>query len=168
MKPQFLLNGTLVKRYHAVDTIKEDLVGRHSHGVAMLAWAMTDGKASANLLMRCLTHDMGEQATGDVPSHTKRALGEEALAALDAMEDGVLEDNGLLIFLMPEEENIAKIADCLDGMLFCVRERRLGNKNMRIVFNRYHEYIRAMPFPGEVALNVVRDVIILWREADES
>lgn len=167
MNPQFLLNGSRVKRYHAVDTIKEDLVGRHSHGVAMLAWAMTGGEASSNLLMRCLVHDLGEQNTGDMPSHTKRALGQEAMDKLDALEEEGLAENGLVFFLTPDEENIAKIADCLDGMLFCVRERRLGNKNMRVVFNRYWEYVRAQPFPGEQAWNIVREVVSLWRFSDE-
>ncbi len=165
MNIDFLLQGSLVRRYHTVDTIKEDLVGRHSHGVAMLLWEMTGGEARAELLMAALVHDLGEQSIGDIPSPTKRALG-EGMAAIDAMEDAALEAEGLMTFNLTDEEKVLlKLADCADGMMYCVREKRLGNRNVAIVFSRFQSYVLKVGFPRPGAWSVVHRIIQLWEKS---
>lgn len=162
MNVNFLLSGSVVRRFHTVDTIKEDLVGRHSHGVAMLCFAMSE-KPSLDLIMAALSHDLGEQVIGDIPSPTKRALG-SGMERIDAMEENALLDQGLDFHkrLTEEEKAILRVADCLDGMLFCIREAQLGNASISQVFHRYREYIRRMePLPAS-ASRILYQTISLW------
>lgn len=163
----FILRGSLVRRFHTKDTIKEDLVGRHSHGVAMLCFLLTDGDAGRDLLMAALVHDLGEQKIGDIPSPTKRALG-KAMDAIYEMENAALASAKLRFTLTSSEEDILNIADCLDGMLHCIRERRLGNEDIGDIFHRYSEYVTVivewnpMLVRGR-AWDIIQEVRSLWR-----
>jgi 5'-deoxynucleotidase YfbR-like HD superfamily hydrolase len=148
----FTLRGSLVQRFHTRDTIKEDLVGRHEHGVAMLCYFLTDGDAGRDLLLAGLTHDHGEQRTGDLPSPTKRALG-DGMNSIYKMEKQALMEHRLAFILTPEEEVILNLADNLDGMLFCIRERRLGNEEVADIFHRYGAYVE----------KIFQDYPMLWK-----
>lgn len=165
MKLDFLLAGAHVKRYHTVDTITTDTVGRHSHGVAMMVYRLMEGEPSVGLLMAALVHDLGEQAIGDIPSPTKRALG-AAMSAIDAMEDEALREQSLDFLLSDQERAVLKVADCADGMLFCIRERRLGNKNVCVVFDRFKSYILKLGCVNTEAWFLVQELTNLWEEAN--
>jgi 5'-deoxynucleotidase YfbR-like HD superfamily hydrolase len=163
----FILRGSLVKRFHTRDTIKEDLVGRHEHGVAMLCYFLTDGDAGRDLLMAGMTHDQGELRTGDLPSPTKRALG-TGMGSIYEMEKCALLEHKMVFVLTDDEHVILNIADNLDGMLFCIRERRLGNEEISDIFHRYDSYVAKILEDNPMllrskVLTVVNEVRKLWR-----
>lgn len=158
---EFIRNGGNVKRYHTKHVIHENTVAHHSFGVAYLAYLLSDMEPSVNLLMACLSHDLSEQITGDVSSPTKRRFPELA-AMIQTMETEELENHELNFeaFLTDEEKKILKLADCLDGMLYCIGEMELGNKSIFEVYNRYNKYILQLD-PQDTQLDVLRAVLAL-------
>lgn len=143
----FIIAGSEVKRYHTVTTLREETVGHHSHGVAMLCLVLSNYSASSSLLEAALIHDLAEHVTGDIPSPAKReyGIGEQ----VDFLEQRLLASVGLgVITLTPDEQRVLKLADIAQGALFCAREVELGNAKMRIVFDRYMSYAEQMVLVG--------------------
>lgn len=143
MQLNFVYNGGLSKRYHTVETLKEQNIAEHSFGVAWLCELLTQGQASKDLIMAAMAHDLAEHIVGDIPSPIKRELGTVGKSAFERLEHGYLKTAGLYSY----EENISyaealtlKLADMMDGMMFCLREKRLGNKGVDIVFERFTSY----------------------------
>jgi 5'-deoxynucleotidase YfbR-like HD superfamily hydrolase len=139
---EFTQAGADVKRYHTLLTLQSETVGHHSHGVAMLC-LLLDPQASRPLLIAALTHDLAEHVTGDIPSPAKReyGIGDQ----VNELEQRLLNSVGLGVpMLYHHEARILKLADILQGMLFCARELSLGNRRMRAVFNNYVSYAEAM------------------------
>jgi len=144
---QFLLDGANVKRYHTVTTLVSETVGHHSHGVALLACMLSKEAPSLNLVFACLTHDLAEHETGDIPAPSKRKFGIGEL--VNDLEAQLLESSGWAPeSLTPYEERILKLADIGQGALFCVEEIQRGNSKMRIVFDRYISYAESMILIG--------------------
>ena len=84
--------AAMVRRWHVNPHLNQSgqTLGHHGAAAAIIAHALWPG--DAELLWACIAHDLGEIATGDVPSPAKRANPELALmlvsieaAALDAM-----------------------------------------------------------------------------------
>jgi 5'-deoxynucleotidase YfbR-like HD superfamily hydrolase len=165
-----LFDGTAVKRFHTIPTVTENTVGQHSHGVAMLCMILTNGRPSANLLMKALTHDLAEQYTGDVPSPAKRALG--VRKEFGEIEEKLLDTVGFSVHVTQHEELVLKLADCADGMLFCARERMYGNKSKMIkcAYKNYSTYVNDIMQelqPGvfkDRVLEVFKGVAMIWKE----
>jgi 5'-deoxynucleotidase YfbR-like HD superfamily hydrolase len=139
----FIRLGGLVTRYHTKNTIQPNTVGHHSFGVAWMIYLLTQGSAETNLVYAALAHDLAEQVTGDISSPTKRKFPELA-TMVQLLEDETLESHGLFFQLSKDEARILKIADCLDGMLYCISEFEIGNKSIMEVYKRYEQYINAM------------------------
>lgn len=165
-----LYDGSVVKRFHTMPTVTENTVGQHSHGVAMLCYLMAGEACSVNLLMAALTHDLAEQYVGDVPSPSKRAL--NVREQLGQVEDALLDTVGMSFSLTPDEELVLKLADCADGMMFCAKERMLGNRSkmVRFAYRNYgtyvHEAMHRLPNGAlyeQVGL-VFKAVSRLWKE----
>lgn len=140
-----ILEGGATRRFHTVPTITVNSVGEHSFGVAMFCYVLAQGsdmEVSTDLLMAALTHDMAEHLVGDVPAPTKR-MNPDLGKLFNEMEDGLLNEMGLGFahHLGETESIILKLADCMDGMLFCIRERRMGNTNVVTSFNNFNSYI---------------------------
>ena len=95
MNISFIFNGGVSKRYHTVDTLKSQDIAAHSFGVAWLCEVLTDGKASKELIMAALAHDLAEHIVGDLPSPSKRALGQHFMNAFDIRENHELLANGV-------------------------------------------------------------------------
>lgn len=159
---RFIQNGGSVRRFHTVRTIEPNTVAEHSFGVAWLVWVLTDGQARSRLLMACLAHDLAEQEVGDVPAPAKRALG--IGVDINELEERILATNGLNYTLTTEEQRTLKLADCLDGMLYCTQERKQGNKFVDDVFDRYRSYVESM-VPQGVEREVFNAVITMNEEA---
>ena len=144
-KLQFIIEGGCVVRYHARPGVKPDTDAHHSHGVAMLCYLLSGAQGpSANLLLAALTHDLGEQKGGDIPSPTKRLLGiseQHAKVEEDALKHYELYFYDLLTL---EEKQILAWADMFDGMLYTCRELALGNKMMVLVYRRYRSYVQSI------------------------
>ena len=139
---EFITFGAEVKRYHTVTTLREETVGHHSHGVAMLCLILCPS-ASAELLKAALMHDLAEQVTGDIPSPAKREYYHGG--NFDELERRLINESGLKFpFLTEYEKRILKLADIAHGALFCVRELELGNRRVRLVLQRYQQYAENM------------------------
>lgn len=120
-------------RYHTEIVLRTQDVAQHSFNVAWLCWLICDRAPSGALIMAALAHDGGERGTGDIPAPTKRSVPGMG-AALDTMEAvHMLNRVGYSPAKLNEmEQAVLKMADALDGFLYCLRERLLGN---RLVFD---------------------------------
>ena len=146
--------GAAVKRFHTVPTISNETVGEHSFSVAMLCIALTNGKASADLIKAALFHDLAEQHTGDSPATSKWA-NPMLKTVLQAMEESFEEKHGLSVELPDRDKLVLKWADMLALLLYCKQQRELGNKNMNVIFSRGVEYLSNLDRlqEGQVVLN---------------
>lgn len=140
---EFIAYGAEVQRYHTVTTLKAETVGHHAHGVALIC-LLLDPLASRELLRAALVHDLAEQHVGDIPSPAKRTLG--FADKLDALEEGIInrELGSYERALTSAEQRTLKLADIAQGALKCAREIDLGNRRMRVVFDRYMSYAENM------------------------
>lgn len=137
-----LFDGGAVQRFHTMPTLTDNTVAQHSHGVAVFCY-LIDPACSKDLLLAALMHDLAEQYTGDVPSPSKRVLG--IREAFGKVEQELLGTVGFDIEhrLSEHDEIVLKLADCADGMMFCVRERTLGNRSkmLKAAFKNYQTYV---------------------------
>lgn len=137
----FIRRGGETQRFHSVLTIQADTVGHHSFGVAWWLWLMTGGAARTELIMAGLAHDLSEHQIGDIPAPVKRALG-DARAQIHKMESQLLQAVGLAFELTETEQRQLKLADALDGMMFCIRERTLGNLEIVSIYEKFYSYAK--------------------------
>lgn len=137
---QFIFKGAAVKRYHGETTIKEQTVGAHSFGVMWLCYVLTQGKPSANLLLAASSHDLAEWKIGDVPAPTKRGV-PGLREQLNQLEEEELFKVGLAFHLTSGEQRILKMADAMEGLVFCRSEQFLGNHGIKQVFQNFRSYI---------------------------
>lgn len=169
MQLKFIYEGGASKRYHTVDThIKQD-IAQHSFGVAWLCEYFTEETASKNLIMAALAHDLAEHKVGDIPSPAKRALGIGKM--FDEFEQRYMDEAGIPRYeLTAEEEIILKYADITDGLLFCLRERTLGNQHVDIIFDRFFNYAVQLEEAGiesqafELAARTIDNIVDRWEE----
>ena len=159
----FICTGERTKRFHTKDTIKTNTVAEHSFSVIWLIHQLTKGKASNNLIMAGASHDLAEHVTGDMPGHTKRALGELG-ARLTELEESLLLDHDMFFPISNEEQRILSMADYMSGMLFCCIERSLGNKTLDKVYATWHSYVMQLT-PTGVELTILEFIQSRWQEA---
>jgi len=132
------------KRYHMVNTIKEESVAEHSFNVVNLVLILSEGKASRSLILAALTHDMGETAIGDIPSQIKKMLSFEAREELCAKEQEAIDRIHPHIHanIDADEKHLLEICDNLDGLLKCIDELKMGNQHIIPVGERYSGYLQ--------------------------
>jgi 5'-deoxynucleotidase YfbR-like HD superfamily hydrolase len=121
--------------------------------------------------MAALAHDLAEHVVGDVPAPAKRSLGIGKL--YEAAEQRCLDDAGIGHYsnnLSPWEYDILKLADCFEGMIFCLRERKFGNRNVDVIFGRYTSYVaevvsKMTALPEKMrAIQLLEDLNKEWKE----
>ena len=134
-----MIRGGAIKRYHTLEIIGEQSVASHSWGVAMILQYLNPN-VSKEAILRALTHDVAELFTGDVPAPVKWA-NPDLVEVLKRIEDKYESDIGIGFKLSPEETALGKQADMFELLVFCVRQRRLGNTNMNEVFSNGVEYL---------------------------
>jgi len=165
---KFISRGSMVRRFHQHPQLVQDTDGRHSHGVAMLCYLLSLGEPSVALLMAALAHDLGEQVAGDVPAPTKRKMrAVEGGLDLDEYEREVLSnydlDFGFL--LSAAEQRTLKLADALDGILHCARERAMGNRTLTWIAEKWKLWLRNDFGPMSVTEDaVLKSVLNIWNE----
>lgn len=171
MQRKFIFDGGASTRYHTVDMHYRQTIADHSFGVAWFCELITEGRAPKELIMAALTHDLAEHIVGDIPSPAKRSLGVGKM--WDDFETKHLDEAGIAGYawsLHPEEQVILKLADMLDGMMFCLRERKMGNHNVEVIFDNFRKYTRefleknpALPESTE-AYRLMDDIVQEWEE----
>ena len=158
---EFLARGRAVTRFHTETVLRPQNIGDHSFGVAWLCWYLSSCNPSVQLLMAALSHDMAEQATGDMPSPTKRRLKlSEAFADIEA---DVMASHGMPNFedsLTEAEKDTLKRADLIDGLMYCLRERQMGNTQLRIAYFNFARYYASLPSDpaGDHLVKVIGDL----------
>ena len=159
-----MLRSSAVKRFHTMRTITDNTIAEHGWGVACLVWEITLGTCSGKLLAASLHHDCAEYVVGDVPAPAKRELG--IGEQLNTLEDRILRHQGCVNTedLSAEERRTLKMADCLDGLLFCVREKGLGNRTIGDVYTKYRDYIIGMSPEGTEQV-IFTAIINEWENA---
>ena len=115
--------ATFTRRWHCNPDMCHtvDPVSGHSARMGILALKLWPD-ASRDLLVACLTHDLGEYVTGDVawPAKQDRELAE----ALDRIEACSLADMGMLFDLNgPKDIKRLKYLDRLDAYLWTQHHR---------------------------------------------
>ena len=143
MQRKFIFDGGQSKRYHTALVLKEQNIAEHSFGVAWFCELLTQGQARKELIMAALAHDLAEHMVGDIPSPVKRQLG--VSEQFHRFEHGHLRTAGLGTYedeLYQGEQATLKLADMMDGMMYCIRERRLGNQEIEPIYERFELYAR--------------------------
>jgi len=161
---EFARAGLGVRRYHQRYTAEIDTVGKHSAGVAVFLLLMNTELPSNRLLAAALTHDLPETITGDIPSPAKRDWAPMARQQLAEQETSLLMEAGLHYDLSEEEHRQLKLADCFDGLMFCIEERRRGNAQVNSVAQTYSNYLDAIdmkPLEEEIFITLIQK----WNEA---
>lgn len=143
----FMRNGGGVRRFHCYRTVLTDLVGHHTYNLmSLLIIAVPPEFLTKGLLLAAHQHDQPEFKTGDIPAPTKRGVPglRDACAAAEgaAIAEACLPDYGAS--LTHDEHNMLKLADSLDGMFFCIEERRAGSRVLDNVFETYRGYVSTL------------------------
>lgn len=161
----FLRRSANVTRYHTEEMLRPQTVGQHSYGVAWLCYVISGGDPSRDLLLAALAHDAAEHSLGDIPSPTKRALG--IRERVDALESTAMSNHGVRMpVLVPEDALTLKLADALDGVLHCLRERELGNVTIRQVFVNFVNYVSELK-PNGRASKILDYAVGRWNELSD-
>lgn len=142
-----MLDAGHVTRFHTRRVLRPQSVAAHSANVALLAMAFFGGveRTRAEALAYALTHDLEERWTGDVPAPVKWASAE-----LDATLEGLgakwlYQHTGLARpVLSPEEHFVLKLADAVDGAVYCYFELQQGSRVLLPTLERYLSHFRRL------------------------
>lgn len=178
----FILNGAETKRFHTWPTLREDRVDSHAFRVAMICAVIAQSAEPVNgqgltlpLIMAALTHDLAEHKLGDLPAPAKRDMppmqdGMSFRTAWGLMELALLTENSLdwEPLLSEKEQHWLKLADAMDGALFCTRERMMGNKLMETPYHNFISYIVAELWVDEEPIihDIVGYIYDMWEQAN--
>ncbi len=129
-----------VKRYHTKRTIGVQSVGEHSWNVALLVFALVK-TPSLDLIKAALLHDVAEVSVGDIPAPVKRSS-PEMKEQVNKLEDDFLRRIGIdYPELSIGEENILKVADTLELVLYCQEQMHMGNAALNPVYQTGLTYL---------------------------
>lgn len=143
---QAMWDGGETARFHTCTLLRQDTVAQHSYGVACVIMHLYP-QAQVHLLRAALKHDMAEAFTGDIPSPAKRGLG--IREALHAYEESYLTAVGIPAEELSQwEEWLLKMADTIDGLRICVRERSMGNRLIEVAYSNFARYAEEMLAAG--------------------
>lgn len=163
---QFAYEGGLVERFHTRTGIRPNTDSQHSHGVAMLCYFLTDGACSSSLLMAALTHDLAEHFVSDVCGPTKWMIPglNDQLSELESAKRAEF-NLDFETLLGQGELFILKLADQLDGLMWCVNERWLGNRKVELIADRWIKHFYSGEKYNKVQTLIINIITDLWNEA---
>lgn len=107
-----------VKRWHMIDTSKQQTLAEHSANVALLAMMIARTVPfnffgnPFTIAAAALVHDLEEAFTGDIPTHTKRRL-----SGIDILEAEVLH-SAFQVNISDNHKALIKLCDLADGIRF--------------------------------------------------
>jgi 5'-deoxynucleotidase YfbR-like HD superfamily hydrolase len=153
----FIYAAGETRRFHTQPVLRTQNIADHSWHVAMLLHIMygqDEPGITPVLLMAALCHDAAECRFGDIPSPAKRGMGElmpDFREKWGEMEEAMLEKYALdwNKFLTDDERRQLKLADSMEGAMYCVRELEMGNRMMLTPFLNFVKYIDEIILPGE-------------------
>lgn len=126
----YIERGGGVQRMHTIPTLAPQNVAAHSFGVAWWCWLLShDNQPSVDLLMAALQHDLPEQVTGDIPSPAKSLLNiNSAILDMEFDLNSAAELPPFEKLISESELRVLKMADTLELMQHCIREKQLGSR----------------------------------------
>lgn len=159
----FITRGGKTKRFHTADTLTSQTVAEHSFGVAWLCHLLYP-TARKELLLAALSHDLAEHRVGDVSSVVKKA-NPSLRDTLQSMEERLLHEHGFNFEdgLTEYEAKVLKMADLIDGMLFCLRERAMGSRMVLEIYENFYNYVQQRE-PDERVGDVINAINNMWKE----
>ena len=118
----------IVKRCHTLPVHRQQTLADHQWNVAQLILLLFPDKASKNLIVAALNHDIPERWIGDIPSRFKAEILSSS-QFIDNAEAKIQDIFDIQIVLNSEEHDILTFCDMLDFFLFCQEERNFGNSS---------------------------------------
>lgn len=128
-----LFEASHVQRWHTLPHLSDASLARHQWGVAALALVLCPQPTVA-LLGACLTHDLHERWSGDIPSPARRENPELLQEGENAVERQVwraFDMTPLSSVLSEEERWWLCFCDMADAYLWTKHEYALGNQYVR-------------------------------------
>lgn len=110
-----------VKRWHMIDTTRSQNLAEHSANVALLAYSIAVSAPemyfgpALHMAGLALLHDVPEVFIGDIPTHSKRWLGKEAL---DHAEESITPFEFRCFPVDLRSKRLIKICDLADAIRF--------------------------------------------------
>lgn len=115
LQPQDVVRSSHVKRWHMVDTLKDQSLAEHAFNVASYAAFLADkrGKPKKEVIWAALYHDISEVMTGDLVPVLKKAIGyaDPIEAKLTYLGEPTATRN-------EEIHRLVKLADVVDAVHF--------------------------------------------------
>tara|TARA_R110000822_G_scaffold84867_2_gene199009 strand:+ start:3526 stop:4041 length:516 start_codon:yes stop_codon:yes gene_type:complete len=143
-----ILNSGDVVRFHSCTGVDKQKNSEHQWGCALIVQFIYP-ECSKDLLLAALTHDAAECHTGDIPFSIKKD-NTELSGLLRGIEIEWEKQHGIHFVLNVDEHVVLKIADTLEGMIFCISQVRNGNLNAEIPFYKWCQF-----FEDNLLRNVV-------------
>jgi hypothetical protein len=142
-KIKFMREAGAVRRCHTVPIIGEYNVGIHKFNMlSMLRILWPD--APLPLVWAILEHDAPERLTGDIPAPPKwfGVVDKDNLAQIehDILVDTLGYDHA--IALSKDEAMWLAGLDIFELALFCRDQIHIGNRNMEVMLERIHKYVK--------------------------
>jgi hypothetical protein len=137
-----------VARFHTWPCVRRQLIDAHSYQVLRVLLAIWPG-APRRLLLHCVTHDLGEMATGDLPFPVKRD-NPDLKSTTSRLEKSyhlsMCNPWGLPppVELTGEETTAFKLAEFIEMMEYGLEELNMGNRYAQLVVSRCRSAIEKM------------------------
>ena len=121
-----------IMRFHACPKIRKQRLSDHMWKVALISQFLLP-TISKDALIHALTHDSTELVTGDIPATLKWEFPEikDVLKGIESKYSSAPESISEL------EKVVIKLADYLDGILFCCDSYADGCKEAKVISERW-------------------------------
>lgn len=171
----FIRNAGETRRFHGWPVLRPQSVAEHSFHVTMILhvlYGQSESGLRVVLLLAALTDDLAEWITGDPPSPFTRAMEKRLPGFRDTrkeVENEVLASVALdwAKFLTDEEKRMLKFADYVDGAMYCIRERAMGNKLISPAFGTFMSYLPQYHDRDNIAeADTIDDLRSSWTKAN--
>lgn len=109
-----------VKRWHMIDTTRQQNLAEHTANVSLLSWVIVHTSKAQffdplMVLQYAMVHDLGEAFLGDVPTHSKLLIGKDLI---DLAEQSVTPGIFRAVSPATDEKLLVKLCDLADGIRF--------------------------------------------------
>lgn len=125
-----ILRANSVKRWHIVETNREQRLSEHLFSVSVLAGEIA-GQLGLNpgqvqlVMIAALFHDIDEIISGDAPTPTKQRIRTAGVEMNDLFKEYKIVDIEIMAQTIPQIEHIIKCADHLETVFF-LRDHGVG------------------------------------------
>lgn len=133
-----LISGD-VERFHQCTGMTKQRNSEHQWGVALLVQHF-DKQCRKEVILAALTHDATELVLGDIPAPTKWTI-PEIKVLLDKAEENIEVEWGIHFKLSPVEKHLLKLCDMFEGMQYCIKRVKMGERRAAIPFKAWANHI---------------------------